>query len=140
MRKRSKRRPDKARTGKNSFKPILVRLDKFDRRINLLDKKVGMFRQETAREFKKVRQETAIEFKKVRQETAREFKKVRKETAVEFIKFRREVKQEIHSVRTDMTKYYLAARDENRMIANEHARTLNKMLTTMDTMAKQYTH
>jgi uncharacterized protein YpuA (DUF1002 family) len=56
----------------------------------------------------------------------------------EFKKSRRETKQEIRSVRKDMAKYYFAAREENRIIADEHARTLTKIFTTMDGMAKDY--
>jgi hypothetical protein len=56
----------------------------------------------------------------------------------EFKKSRRETKQDIQGVRKDMAKYYFAAREENRIIADEHARTLTKVFTTMDRMAKDY--
>jgi hypothetical protein len=63
---------------------------------------------------------------------------IRRETAQEFKKSRRESKQDIRSVRKDMAKYYFAAREENRIIADEHARTLTQTFTIMDGMARDY--
>lgn len=127
------RKSQRSSQGKNNLKPVLDLLHKLATRMDRLDKKVDSVRKEAAQEFKRL--------DSFRKETAQEFKRsdsFRKETAEQFKASRKEMKQEIKSVREDMAKYYLMARDENRIIANEHARTLTKIYTTMDAMAKDY--
>jgi hypothetical protein len=98
--------------GKGDLKPAIAIMDKLVTRIDRLDKKIDSVRKEAAQ---------------ARKETKREIQSVRKD-----------MKQDIKSVREDVPKYYLMARDENRIIADEHARTLTKTYTTMDAMAKDY--
>lgn len=135
------RKFSKSQQGKANLKPVIAIMDKLATQMNRLDKKIDFIRKETAQEFKKsrkeidsLRKETAQKFEKSRSESA----SFRKETAEQFKASRKEMKQEIKSVREDMAKYYFAARDENRIIADEHARTLTKNYTTMDGMAKDY--
>jgi hypothetical protein len=120
---RVNRKSSKLQQGKANLQPVIALMDKLATRINLVDKKIDSIRKETALEFKKSRKENYS---------------FRKETALEFKKSRRESKQDIRSVRKDMAKYYFAAREENRIIADEHARTLTQTFTTMDGMAKDY--
>jgi hypothetical protein len=135
----------KSQQGKTNLHPVIALMDKLATRMNLLDKKIDSIRKENALEFMKsrkendsFRKETAQEFKKSRRESKQDIQSLRKETAQELKKSRRESKQDIQSVRNDMAKYYFAAREENRIIADEHARTLTQTFTTMDGMAKDY--
>ncbi len=157
------RKFSKSQQGKADLKPIVAIFNKLARRMDRLDQKMDFLRKDTAREFKKSdsfrketaeqfkasrketdaqfkasRKETDAQFKASRKETDAQFKASRKETDAQFKASRKEMKQEIKSVREDVMKYHFAARDENRIIADEHARTLTKNYTTMDRMAKDY--
>ncbi len=101
--------------GHNGLKPVAIRLGKLEKRTGKVEVKVDRLETKVDKlETRVGRVET--ELKTFRKETAREFK----------------------VVRHDMAKYYFAAREENKVIANEHARTLTKILTTVDAMAKDY--
>jgi len=117
------RKSSRSQQGKSDLKPVIAVINKLATRIDRLDKKMDSFRKETARKFEKSSQETAS---------------LRKEMKQEIHSVRKGMKQEIKSVRDDVAKYYFMARDESRIIADEHARTLTKTYTTMDRMAKDY--
>lgn len=112
-----------ANHGKANLKPVIALMGRLATRMNRLDKKMDFIHKETAQEFKKSRKANDS---------------FRKETAEQFKASRKEMKQEIQNVRKEMAKYYFDARDENRIIADEHARTLTKTYSTMDAMAKDY--
>jgi len=110
------RKTGRSQQGKSDLKPVIAIINKLATRMDRLDKKMTL-------QFEKSSKETAS----LRKEMKQEIKNVRKD-----------MKQNIRSVREDVAKYYLMARDENRIIAGEHARTLTKTYTTMDRMAKDY--
>jgi len=120
-------RSNQSSQGKISFKPVIAFMDKLATRMNRLDKKMDSIRKETGEQFKASRKEMQQGIQGVRKEMKQEIQGAR-----------REIKEEIQTARKETAKHYFDARDENRIIADEHARTLTKTYTTMDAMAKDY--